>query len=98
MAKFWVLSLFVMSVFGGFASLMYLKTDVQDLSNQRKSLIKEQQLMRENLKVLKVEFAHLASPNRLYQQAKAWQLHEISPNQVVRAEALPKYLEAQNGL
>lgn len=51
--------------FAGFAGMMRVKTDVQQLARQRQALAEQQLGLREQKRVLEAEYALLASPMRL---------------------------------
>lgn len=78
------LSVFVFAAFSFFV-MMHVKTDVQSLSTERSALLKEQRLMKEDLRVLRAEFAHLSRPERLWQFAEGLELREMEPYQLADA-------------
>ena len=74
-----------LSLFGGFSFFVMLqvKGDVLQLHREKKSLIKEQRDMRENLKVSEAEFAFLSRPERLRMFAEQTGMAEIEPQQIL---------------
>lgn len=66
-----------------FFMLMHVKTDVQQLLDSRKELVKEQRRLKEDLRVLDAEFAHLSSPQKLTQWGDQMGFEQIRMEQVL---------------
>lgn len=80
---FYIVSMTLM--LGAFMLMVHVKTDVQVLSGDRWRLQMEQVRLKEDIKVLKSEYAHLARPGRLKKYAEAYKLEPIKPSQVMSA-------------
>ena len=74
-----------LSLFGGFSFFVMLqvKGDVLQLHNMKKTLISEQRVMREDLKVSQAEYAFLSRPDRLRTFAQQTGMEEILPKQIL---------------
>lgn len=71
----------------GFFGVMHLKSDVTSLARERLQLVKEQHRLREDVRVLKAEYAHLTSPDRLWALATQRGYGELQVQQLAHMQA-----------
>lgn len=76
-----------------FFVMMHVKTDVQTLSQEQSGLLADQQLLKEDLRVLKAEYAHLSRPDRLWQLADSMSMGESQTYQLAGAPVSPELLD-----
>ena len=69
-----------------FFGLMHVKSEVQRLAQERRELTKTQQDLRESLRVLKAEKAHLTNPKRLQAYAEKMGMVVLEPTQIISLE------------
>jgi hypothetical protein len=62
-----------------FVMMLMIKTDVQTLLETRTSLISEKEVLQENIRVLKAEYAYLIRPDRLIKFSAKLNLQPIVP-------------------
>ena len=67
------------------ALMVHVKTDITQLSDERRVLLREQSQLKENLRVQQAEWAHLARPERLKSVAATLGLENIQPTQILPA-------------
>lgn len=78
------------------ALVFVLKANVTELKAQQRQLLRTQQQLGEDIRVLLAEYAFLTEPSRLSQQAQALGLQPQLPTQVVSfAEAFNLAVEPQ---
>lgn len=61
---------------------MAIKTDVQSLLAERKDMFQERTQLKENVRVLRAEYAYLSRPQRLASYAQKWGMADIKPVQL----------------
>lgn len=70
-----------------FFVMLHVKADVQLLFAERTALMQQQKQLREDLRVVQAEYAHLVSPNRLRAYAKDAGMENMSVNQILPVKA-----------
>ncbi len=68
---------------GSLVGVFHVKNSVQDLNEERASLMLERHQLEESMKVLEAEYAYLTQPERLAAYASALDLEEVEVSQIV---------------